>query len=81
VAGQIYASPTWAERPGLARLRVGIVKQRDLFPARPMPRPPACPEGVQPFDFERDGDAAACEPQPGWVPPEELRIWTDEEPA
>ena len=56
--------------------------QPDLFHvSRPVPAVPAVSlrHVMEPFDFLRDGDAAACIPQPGVVIPEECRLPTDDE--
>ena len=57
------------------------VKQPDLFPAPP--RPASVVRKVIPgvwefFDFERDGDAARCVPNPGTVIPDWLLLPTDD---
>ncbi len=63
-------------------MRWHVAKQRDLFPPPPTiskTEKVREPYRIEPFDFLRDGDAAACIPQPEVVIPEELRLPTDDE--
>lgn len=67
-----------------------LAMQLDLFTEKTSPKAPAKPrdlnpagrdsrtvnDGYEPFDFQPGPE---CEPRPGWVIPEELRLPTDPE--